>query len=310
MENNKKNNNGLIGLLSALLVLAVAGLVYFYLQNQKITKQFEQQNITVDSLYQVRDNLAREVDSLQAEYLAVAIENDSLKGSLENAKEIIQDKSNQLWRARKELRDMEAIKTEIAALQSNKEQLMTTISTLQNENAELMQANSDLTEQVETFKSENMNLQGQVQEISSANELLEDRMSQLVDASFKASALQVDALRKNEKTTVKARQVERLNVGFDLVDVPKEYHGGQTIYLTLTDQNGKTPFENVEGTVKVGNQSKALVIEPIDTKKVNLSSSQRVEFSYDLKDRLDKKFYVVSVYSDRGLLGSSLLKLY
>lgn len=311
MEENKRNNNGTIGVLGALLVLAVAGLIYLYLQNRKITQQFEQQTVTVDSLYTVRDGLAREVDSLQTEYLAVAIENDSLKGSLENAKEIISDKNNQIWRTQRNAqRNAETLQAEITALQSSKEQLMTTIAALETENEELKQANVELTQQVETFKTENMNLQGQVQDMTSANQMLESRMSQLIDASFKASALEVDALRKNGKTTLRARQVEKLNVGFDLVDIPKEFHGNQSIYLTITNQNGVNPFENNTEVVKVGNQAQALVIEPIDTKKVNLNASQRIEFSYELQEKLDKEFYVVSVYSDRGLLGSTLLKLY
>ena len=252
MEDNRKNNNGLIGLLAGFLVIAIAGLIYFYLQNRKITQEFTQQTETVDSLYMVRDNLAREVDSLQAEYLAVAIENDSLKGSLENAKEIIEDKNSQLWRARKSLQDQDVLKAEITALETSKTQLMSTISALQEENETLKQANAELSQQVETYKSENMNLQGQVEDMNSANEMLESRMSQLIDASFKASALQVDALRKNGKSTVKARQVDKLNVGFDLVDVPREFQGAQNIYLTLTDQNGKSVLENSEQTIKVG----------------------------------------------------------
>ncbi len=307
-ENQKRNNNSLLGALAAILVLAIAGLIYFFVSNKKAAKEAERMEILVDSLDQVRSSLASELDSLNNEYYAIAIENDSLKGSLENSKEIIQQKDNQIWRANKKAQDADALRQEITNLEAAKNELASTITRLGTENDELKEANAELQEQVTTFKQENTDLQSQVSEMNQANELMQQRMSQLIDASYKASGMQVEAMRSSGKSTIRARQVRKVNIGFDLVDVPEEYHGAQNIYLSITDANG-LPIVAEATKVKVGSQTKALVIESVDSKKVNIDNSQRIEFNYEVPDKLKRGFFVVSIYTGKGLLGSTILKL-
>ena len=308
-ESRKSNKNGLIAVLATIIVLALAAAAYFYLNNQKKAEEAARMEILVDSLDNVRSGLARELDSLNDEYYTIAIENDSLKGSLENAKEILKQKDNQIWRANQKARDADALREEIKNLQEAKEELAANITQLVTENESLKEANAALQEQVSTFQEENTSLQSQVEEMNQANNLMQQRMAQLIDASFRASGMQVDALRKNGKSTIKARQVRKMSVGFDLVDVPQEYHGAQNVYLSITDANGVAVVPEAT-KVKVGSAEKALVIEAVDSKKVNISDSQRVEFNYDIQEKLKKGgFFVVSVYTGKGLLGSTILKL-
>lgn len=307
-ETQKRNNNSLLGALAAILVLAIAGFIYFFVSNKKVAKEAERMEILVDSLDQVRSSLALELDSLNNEYYAIAIENDSLKGSLENSKEIIQQKDNQIWSANKRARDADALRQQITDLEAAKNELASTITRLVTENEELKEANAELQEQVTTFKQENTDLQSQVSEMNQANDLMQQRMAQLIDASYKASGMQVEAMRSSGKSTIKARQVKKVNVGFDLIDVPEEFHGAQNIYLSITDANG-LPVVAEAIKVKVGSEAKALVIESVDSKKVNIGNSQRIEFNYEVPAKLKRGFFVVSIYTGKGLLGSTILKL-
>ncbi len=307
MEETKKNNSTTI--LGVLLGLAVIAAGYFgYSTNQK-TKQAEIMSMEMDSLMEVREGLEMDLSSLTKEYENMAIENDSLKGSLDNAKEVIATKDEQLrWAQRKAATDVKTLKEEIVVLETAKSDMMATVEALRTENNELKQANAELTQKVAMFEEENAGLQVQVTDLNAANSLLERKAADLANTSFKASSMQVDLAKNNDKATIKSKRVRRLDIGFDLVDVPEEYQGQQNLYLYITDSNG-VPISGGSGTVKVGSGDRALVIEPLDVKKVSLTASQRFEFSHEVAEKLKPGYYIASIYADKGLLGSTLFKL-
>ncbi len=305
----ERNNNTLFYILGALLVIAIAAGVFFGIKSTKKAREAEKTLLQLDSLEQVKLGLEEEVVHLTQQYEMVGIENDSLKGSLENAREILEKKDAQLaWARRQSRRDINSLKEEISALQTTKTDLMATIDNLQQENSSLKQQNEELNAKVETFTRENSNLQNQVGELTRAKELLEAKSAQLANSAFKASGMQIDVSRKNDKATIKSKKVRKFNVGFDLVDVPQEYQGPQNVYLYITNANG-VPIAGTKDKVKVGVGNQALVIEPHEAKKVNLTASQRLEFNYEVPEKLRPGYYVISLYSDKGILGSSLFKL-
>ena len=296
-------------ILGILLALAAIAAIYFGVKHNAEVKEAAIRQAEIDSLVAVRTNLETELNSLNLRYSAIAMENDSLTGSLESAREAIAKKDEQLrWAQRKSANDAKALKDEIAVLQTNKEEMMATIDRLTSENEQLKMTNAELTEKLTASEQNNTELKGQVGDLERANSLLEQRSTQLASVAYKASAMQVNIAKKNDKTTIKAGRVRKFTISFDLVDVPEEYRGEQSLYLTITDANG-VPITEGGQKVRVGSENQALVIEALESKNVNVGPSQRIEFSHELSDKVKKGFYIFSVYADKGLIGSTMYQL-
>jgi hypothetical protein len=305
----EKKSNSLAIILGILLGLAGIAAVYFGIQHNNEVKEAAIREAEIDSLIMIRTNLETELNALNLQYSAIAMENDSLKGSLESAREAITKKDEQLrWAQRKAANDAKAIKAEIATLESSKAELMATVDRLTKENEELKLSNTELQEKLSVSEQQNTTLKGQVSDLEMANKLLEKRTGELANSAFKASAMQVGIAKKNDKTTIKAGRVRKFSVGFDLVDVPEEFRGEQSLYLTITDANS-VPISEGGQKVRVGNANQALVIEALETKKVNVGESQRIEFSHELSDKVKKGFYIFSIYAEKGLIGSTMFQL-
>lgn len=305
----EKRSNTIPIILGILLALAAIAAIYFGVKHNEQVKEAEIRQAEIDSLVAVRTNLETELNSLNLRYSAIAMENDSLTGSLESAREAIAKKDEQLrWAQRKAATDAKALKDEIAVLETNKEEMVATIDRLTQENEALKMNNAELTEKLSASEQQNTELKGQVGDLERANSLLEQRSSQLASVAYKASAMQVNVAKRNDKTTIKAGRVRKFNVSFDLVDVPDEYRGEQNLYLTITDANG-VPVTDGGEKVRVGSETQALVIEALETKKVNVGASQRVEFNHELSDKIQKGFYIISIYADKGLIGSTMYQL-
>jgi chromosome segregation ATPase len=307
MEEKRSNSMSII--LGVLLGLAAIAAIYFGIKHNQDVKEAAMKQAEIDSLVAVRTNLETELNSLNLRYSAIAMENDSLKGSMESAREAIAKKDEQIrWAQRKSANDAKALKEEIAMLQSSKEEMANTIDRLNKENDQLKMTNAELTEKLTVSEEQNTALKGQVGDLERANTLLEQRTAQLANSAYKASAMQVNIARKNDKTTIKAGRVRKFTVSFDLVEVPEEFRGEQTIYLTITDANG-IPIAEGGQKVRVGSENQALVIEALESKKVNIGLSQRLEFTHSLSDKVKKGFYIFSVYADKGLIGSTMYQL-
>ncbi len=308
MEGQSNNNRTLLTVISIVAILALIGMVYFYLKSNKTSEALTVANTEVDSLTNVRNTLYAQVDSINQIYEVAAFQNDSLKGSLDNYKQIVAQKDNQIWRIQNSSKkDKESLKAEIATLTSAKSDLMSNVQRLTQENESLRQENIALTQKVEEVTSANTELQGQVGDLERANNLLKQRTSQLVDQAFKATAMQVDMVKANDKSTNRSKRARKVNVAFDLVDVPAEYHGAQNVYLYVTNADGVPADAGTK--VKVGTGAQALVIDAQATKKVDIKSTQRLDIAYEFNEKLKEGYYIASIYADKGLLGSTVFKL-
>jgi chromosome segregation ATPase len=305
----EKKTSSLPIILGIILTLVALAAVYFGIKHNQEVREAAIRQAEIDSLVAVRTNLETELNGLNLRYSAIAMENDSLKGSLESAREAIAKKDEQLrWAQRKAANDVKAIKEEIAMLETSKTEMQATINRLNQENETLKMSNAELTEKLNVSEQENTALKGQVGDLERANLLLEQRTSQLANSAYKASAMQVNIARRNDKATIKAGRARKFTVSFDLVEVPEEFQGEQNLYLTITDANGIAVSEGGQ-KIKVGSASQALVIEALESKKVNVGPSQRIEFTHELSDKVKKGFYIFSVYADKGLVGSTMYQL-
>lgn len=91
--------------------------------------------------------------------------------------------------------------------------------------------------------------------------------------------------------------------------MPFSYQGNQKLYLVITDDKGRPiATENpIQASIKTDKGSVAIIAQA--TQLQNVIDNQRIELSYKLEDRLKRGTYIVSVYSDNGLLGVASFRL-
>ena len=289
------------GIIVTLLLLLSAALGWFFWQkSQSIQEQSVQIEIMRDSLDIAKQRVEAELDSLAMAYADLRNENENLQGRISSTAQTIQQKEVVIRQIKnsnsKELNDL---KQQIAQLETLKTEYETIITVLRGENDQLRNENQRLT-------GENVQLRGDKDKLSRQ---LDDQTRKTQSASFKASAFRIELVRKGDKQTAKAKKTREILVSFDLIDVPPTYQGPQKLYMVITDEQGNP--------ISADNPTKATVYAPTGpveisaqlVKQVILESTQRLSFSYELEDKLKSGNYVVSIYSEKGLIGASSFRL-
>lgn len=298
------------GLIILAVILGILLLVsaYWGWNNNKAKKTLEQDKIELsgelDELKELREDLAEEVDSLQLAYEVLYEENATLAGSLSEAESKIASKDAALRNEKKRsASEVNNLRAEIQDLLATKSELQQSIFDLQAENDSLKSVTELLTQDLSAARDEN-------QELSNMNRMIQDEVSRLTLDNFKASAFQVDVEnKKGTKVTAKSGKARRIRVSFDLTNVPEEYQGLKTIYLTVADDKG-TPIKvanPIQTKITVNGQAMDLIA--VAAQEENLGSSQRLSFTHDLEEKISAGLYRVTAYTDIGMLGASSFRL-
>lgn len=305
-ENNQ--NSRLYGIIVSLLLLAAAALGYFFWQkSQTLLAQSEQIEAEKKTLETEKTAIEHSLDSLSTAYGDLRTENETLKGSVSSSAALVREKEAVIQEIKStSAKDIDALRAQVEELRRAKIEYETIIATLKSENDQLKNANAQLTSENTQLKGEKEQLSGQVQDLGKQ---LEEQIRKTQSAAFKATAFRVEAERRNDKLTTKARKVREINVSFDLADVPQAYQGPQKLYLVITDDKGNP--------VPSTNPSKATVYAPTgpvdiiaqQVKSVALETTQRHNFTHKFDDKLKSGNYVVAIYCDKGLLGASSFRL-
>ncbi len=294
-------------ILVVILLLLLLGVGYWGIKTNSdkkaLTAQNSELNTKIGDLASLRDGLEREVDSLQQAYASLAQENESLQGSIEDAKANIAQKEATIRKITKQgASETKNLKAQIEELLAAKTQLESSILDLKAENDSLRELTGQLTADLATAKSEN-------EALAALNSTIQDEMKRLTLANFKASAFRVELEKKRPKATAKAGRARRIMVSFDLTDVKKEFRGLRPLYLVITDDKG-TPIKTenpIQAKVNVNNQAADIIA--VKRQDIDIVENQRLSFTHELEEKLKTGYYRIAVYTDIGLLGASSFRL-
>jgi hypothetical protein len=189
-----------------------------------------------------------------------------------------------------------------------KEDLESDIVALNETNQDLVATNEKMSNDLQVSKEETSALSSQLAEMSTRNEALIKRLYTLAPAGFVANNFAVTAARKNDKLTAKAKQAEKINVSFDINDVPNELQNEEEIYLVLTKFDGDPVAELSTNEVEVASIN-PVTINVVNRTKTTLKDRQNIEMSFATDRDLDSGLYNVLVYADHGFLGSTTFQL-
>lgn len=292
--------------LMAILLLLITGTfgIWSWMRYNQLDERSQaaarQHEVMLDSLQQVKMSLENNLDQLQTDFADLSSENDTLAERLATATNIVAEKEAAIQEIKgQNQREEKALREQVKRLQTIKDRYEAIIAVLDQKNARLMAENAQL-------RGTNDSL---FMEISDLGRKLEAQIRQTLSARYKATGFRLEMERRNDKPTIRAKRTRELKVFFELNNVPVTYQGNQALYLVLTNDRGITiPCDNpIDATIKTDKGNMDITAQM--TQLQNVIDNQRVVLSYKLEDRLKKGTYLVSVYSEKGLLGVASFRL-
>lgn len=309
------NKRTLTAIAIILGLLFLGSLFWGLSNNSKLTEANAQMSEEVDQLSLLRDKLTREVDSLGTAYEAAAADNVELQGQLAEAQDQAKRALYDMRQAQKSRRNDNEVayqmRVQIEDLIQTRATLERSISELKAENDQLRKDNVTLRRDLSEAKTQAYNFEKKADNLETMTKSMEAEIERMTLGAFKATAIQVDMFRGNKgtKVTSDASRVKRMNVSFDLVDVPSEFLGVRPIYLVLTDQSGTPVVSQNPVRAKVIVNGAEMDLIALEGRDVNVERTQRISFTHELDVKLAAGFYRAQIFTDLGLLGSANVQL-
>lgn len=307
-------NKRTLTIIAVLLALLFIGtLIWGFSTKNELEANYAEKTEEAEQLALLRDKLQTSVDSLETQFTAARSENQRLEGELTEAQRTAQAALTDMrtaQAARNNARDVAYdMRLQIEDLINVRTMLETSIQELEAENEKLRKDNVELRRDLSTAKTQAYNATKEAENLNRLTESMEADINRMSLGAFRASAIQVDLLQRNGRPTANASRGRRLQVSFDLTEVPEKYLGVRPIYLVLTDEKA-TPVRGdnpVMATSIVNGAEKNLLA--LEGRDVNVERNQRISFTHELDDKLDDGFYRAEIYTDVGMLGSAKVQL-
>jgi len=294
-------------IITILFLLSAVAAVIFWRQSGGYLLKTQEQQVTIDSLSNLKVKLELSLDSLQNAFADLRLENESLIGKASVTSNLAASTEATIQKLKAQnSRTILELRAQIESLQKTKTEYETIIAVLKAENEQLKAENAALKEENTGLKDSNGQLTAQVDDLAKK---LEEQIRRTQSATFKGSAFKVEVGRKGEKLTARAKKARELSISFDLADVPKPFQGIQKLYLSITDANGKPIASSNPASITVHAPAGDIPIIALQTRPVNLGPTQRLSFVYKLEEKLAAGNYVAAIYCDKGLLGASSFRL-
>lgn len=294
-----------VALLSIFLLLLAVGLgIWSWTKWSGLEKTMQTETVqheaVLDSLIRLKGDMESQLNQLESEFAGLSGENELLANRLASATNIVAEKENAIREIRgQSAREERVLRGQVQRLQTLTDRYETIIAVLNQKNAALAAENARLRGTTDSLSLE----------ISDLGRKLEAQIRQTLSAQFRASAFRVEMERRNDKLTVRARRTRELGIRFELNNVPAMFQGNQQFYLVITDDKG-LPIESknpVQATIRAEKGSVSIIAQA--TRFEVVAENQGMTWNYKLEDRLKKGTYVVSVYSEKGLLGVASFRL-
>ena len=309
---NESTFKKLTWVFGGLFAVTLLTTIYYGFRSQHLTEEKSHLSVNMDDLDLQKGQLETELSSLDSNYQVQISQNGTLAATLEDRVKEIDNLKGRVWAAKQKLTKSEEenklINDKLAQLETLKVDLESDIASLDSTNRDLMATNEKMANDLQISKEETSALSEQIAAMSVKNEALIKRLYTLAPAGFVANNFTVTAARKNDKLTAKARQAEKINVSFDINDVPNEYQQEEEIYLVLTKFDGDQVIEVPANEVEVASMD-PVTINVVNRKKTTLKDRQNIEMSFEADRDLDAGLYNVLVYADHGFLGSTTFQL-
>ena len=291
-----------MGVLAALMLLFLAGGIYYWVNNSKLIRQNDRSERRADSLLSVKLQLEGDIGTIKDQLDTKTTEKADLDKQLAEVNGQLAFRDRTLT----QLRQTKIGNTRtIQQLNQDITKLNTTRDSLENQMAAV-------NTKVDHLTSENRQLATQNQEIDPLKKQVADLNATLLTkvprSSLTGDAFRVETIKGNEKETAKAKKVAKMMVSFS---VPAEMNltGSQEVYLSLTDEQHNammTPLST--NTITLPGANEAVPVHAVQTVDFG-QNPQRISFSLDPAITVKPGLYRASVYTKDKYLGATEFRL-
>ncbi len=277
MERNVKIATGV---LTALLVLSTFGIIYYWDKSGELALEKNRAGQRADSLVAARARLEAGIRELENELESIKEDTDSLT-------ERITDAHGLLTRREAALRRIQAVNAQLAAYRDTAEMQL---SGLQQDRDRLTGENQSLADQGNALR----------EEVAGLNEKLRMMVPR---SAVTADAFRVEARKRNDKATAKARKVHTLTVSFHVPAVLRT-NGEQEVYLSLNNLQDNVPFTPLRTAVLPGSDAgQSVPVHAVERVRFD-KDLQRISFTLQPADDLKPGTYRASVFTGDTYLGA------
>lgn len=296
-QRSGQQKNWVIGILA----LALIGTwVYFLMDQQDKQGTIEQQKADITTLDAAKLRLQSAFDESLVRLDSVGSYNDSLKVELGDLQKDIEGKKAEI---RKILKDRNAKQADLEKARLLIADLNDRILNLDAEVARLTGENKRLLVNNEQLKRDNDKLE---QDLSSTR-AEKDQLTSMVDkaSTFVASNIQVQAVDERrsgkERTTVRAKRVDKLIISFDVENrIAKS--GTTPVQFIVTTPNGEVITTDTESLFETREEGKKKLTASVD---VNYTQGTKQNVQYPIRGSFGTGTYKIQIYQNGFLIGEA-----
>lgn len=294
---SKKNATRLIilGILVALIAIAVAVLGYHYFYTKPLLEENEELKELAELEKQEMESQYRDFD-VQYEMLQSQLSNDSLIAQIENERRHTQQLLEELERTKAtDAAEIKRLKAEIASLREVLKSYIVQVDSLNRLNQSLSEENTQIKAQVAEQST-------QISTLSTERNQLKDKVN--IAAQLDATGFWVTPKNKKSKDTQKVKDVKKLAFGFTIVKNVTAQNGQRIIYArilkpdnSVMGQKGTFAYENTQ-------------LEYTEKKYIDYTGEEeKVTMYSDVTEFLEAGTYKLFVFCDKQMIGQTTFTL-
>lgn len=305
-ENQKEKKSKIYLLITILVIFLInLGLIYKLVTNNKKLA------VTEEELIDTRQELA-EVEqlrlSLESELSELRGQNEFMDSIITTRDAVIQQKMDQIKKLLSKdgvtASDLAKARKEIAALKDERDRFLAEIDRLTQENDNLKFENEEIRDQYEKAEIRGRMLEEDVQEKARQIKIGE----RLFVKSVKAVATKSKLIGDEEKETTRIKRMDNLEIDVVIANNDLVQHGTQKIYLKVILPN-KSPLKiESMGSGTFSYQGGESVYTALKEFKF-ANQNEKIRWVIPKNSSMTAGTYVVNIYSDSHLMGSTQLIL-
>lgn len=280
--------------LTALMLLFLAGSIYFWQKSEDLTEEKDLSEQRADSLLSVRLQLEGDIRSLNRQLETSTDEAAYLSQRLDNTQSLVGNRDRIINKFRQTSLDQ---KHTIRRLN----QTITGVTTARDSLDNVMEAIRDkiswLTDSNNLLISQNKELNQQIKNLHTS------LLTKAPQSAITGDAFRVEAIKRNRKETAKAKKVHALTISLS-IPTELQLNGTQEVYLSLTDEHRNAMVPALQtSTVMLADVNEVIPVHAMQ--EVNFDRNpQRISFSIKPSEGVKPGLYRASVFTKNTYLGS------
>lgn len=276
---------------TVLLIVSMGSGLYLFSEKNSTQKLLGDERLKSEKMLSEKLALSKEIEKLKKDIRGQTGKNGELNENLKNLRQQLSQKEADLKRINGALSELNSYKRQVAELKQTKLLSDKELEELKTKLAALETQNNDMLYQVTVLQED--------------NNMLTERNETL--AKLMANNYSLEAHKKKDKLTVKAKKAKEIIVGFD---VPFEM--GENLNFTITNPDGSKIASNNSKTISYAfneNTYNTVILASTQGLLFPTQKTKRVTLKYNPDNKMKGGVYLIEIYADKTYLGTSQIRL-